>query len=137
VRVQKDYDLREVFKYINETALFKNQLQLKTASQSDYVRLVEEKFRPIKKQLEEEVIASGWFEPKVVWGHFPAHFLATNQIVPEGVFPYMIRKLKAGGYRLYSRKKDAKTGKRKNLGTFSSRAAAEKHERAVQYFKRA
>ncbi len=46
-------------------------------------------------------------------------------------------KLKAGGYRLYSRKKDAQTGKRKNLGTFSSRAAAEKHERAVQYFKRA
>ena len=64
-------------------------------------------------------------------------FLTTNQIAPEGVFPYMIRKLKAGGYRLYSRKKDAKTGKRKNLGTFSSRAGAEKHERAVQYFKRA
>ena len=48
----------------------------------------------------------------------------------------MIRKLKAGGYRLYSRKKDPKTGKRKNLGTFKSRAAAEKHEREVQYFKR-
>ena len=48
----------------------------------------------------------------------------------------MIRKLKSGQFRLYSRKKDAK-GKRKNLGTFSSRAAAEKHERAVQYFKRA
>lgn len=46
----------------------------------------------------------------------------------------MIRKIKSG-YRLYSRKKDAKTGKRKNLGTFKSRAAAEKHERAVQYFK--
>jgi hypothetical protein len=49
----------------------------------------------------------------------------------------MIRKLPSGEYRLYSRKKDAKTGKRKNLGTFSSRAAAQKHERAVQYFKRA
>ena len=48
----------------------------------------------------------------------------------------MIRKLASGQYRLYSRKKDAK-GKRKNLGTFSTRAAAEKHERAVQYFKRA
>jgi hypothetical protein len=48
----------------------------------------------------------------------------------------MIRKLKSGQYRLYSRKKDAKTGRRRNLGTFSSRAAAEKHERAVQYFKR-
>ena len=49
----------------------------------------------------------------------------------------MIRKLKSGKYRLYSQKKDPKTGKRKNLGTFETRAAAEKHERAVQYFKRA
>jgi hypothetical protein len=48
----------------------------------------------------------------------------------------MIRKLKDGKYRLYSRKKNPKTGKRRNLGTFSSRAAAQKHERAVQYFKR-
>jgi len=48
----------------------------------------------------------------------------------------MIRKLASGEYRLYSRKKDAKTGKRKNLGTFASREAAEKHEREVQYFKR-
>jgi hypothetical protein len=50
--------------------------------------------------------------------------------------PTMIRKLKSGKYRLYSRKVDPKTGKRKNLGTFETRAAAEKHERAVQYFKR-
>jgi hypothetical protein len=49
----------------------------------------------------------------------------------------MIRKLKTGEYRLYSRKKDAKSGHRKNLGTFSTREAAQKHERAVQYFKRA
>jgi len=49
----------------------------------------------------------------------------------------MIRKLASGKYRLYSRKKDPKTGKRRNLGTFSTRAAAEKHERAVQFFKRA
>ena len=48
----------------------------------------------------------------------------------------MIRKLKTGEYRLYSRKKDARTGRRKNLGTFKTRVAAEKHERAVQYFKR-
>ncbi len=48
----------------------------------------------------------------------------------------MIRKLKSGKYRLYSRKIDPKTGKRKNLGTFDTRDAAEKHERAVQYFKR-
>jgi len=48
----------------------------------------------------------------------------------------MIRKLKTGEYRLYSRKTDPKTGKRRNLGTFKDRAAAEKHEREVQYFKR-
>lgn len=47
----------------------------------------------------------------------------------------MIRKLKSG-YRLYSRKKDPKTGKRRNLGTFATREAAAKHEREVQYFKR-
>lgn len=49
----------------------------------------------------------------------------------------VIRKLKDGRYRLYSRKKNPKTGRRRNLGTFKSRAAAEKHERAVQFFKRA
>jgi len=48
----------------------------------------------------------------------------------------MIRKLKSGEYRLYSRKKNPKTGKRRSLGTFKSREAAEKHERAVQFFKR-
>ena len=48
----------------------------------------------------------------------------------------MIRKLPSGVYRLYSRKKDARTGKRRNLGTFRTRAAAERHERAVQFFKR-
>jgi len=48
----------------------------------------------------------------------------------------MIRKLKSGKYRLYSRKKDAKTGKRRNLGTFASLQAAQRHERAVQFFKR-
>lgn len=48
----------------------------------------------------------------------------------------MIRKLTSGVYRLYSRKKDPKTGKRRNLGTFATRAAAEQHERAVQFFKR-
>lgn len=49
----------------------------------------------------------------------------------------MIRKLKTGEYRLYSRRIDRRTGKRKNLGTFKTKAAAEKHEREVQYFKRA
>jgi hypothetical protein len=48
----------------------------------------------------------------------------------------MIRKLKTGEYRLYSRKRDARTGRRRNLGTFATREAAEQHERAVQFFKR-
>ena len=48
----------------------------------------------------------------------------------------MIRKLKSGLYRLYSRKKNPKTGKRRNLGTFRTRAAAVQHERAIQFFKR-
>jgi len=47
----------------------------------------------------------------------------------------MIRKLKSGGYRLYSVKKDPKTNKRRNLGTFSTLEAAKKHEREIQYFK--
>jgi hypothetical protein len=48
----------------------------------------------------------------------------------------MIRKLRTGEYRLYSRRIDPRTGKRRNLGTFPTREAAEKHEREVQYFKR-
>lgn len=48
----------------------------------------------------------------------------------------MIRKLPSGEYRLYSRKKNASSGRRRNLGTFRTRKAAEAHERAVQYFKR-
>jgi hypothetical protein len=48
----------------------------------------------------------------------------------------MIRKLSSGQYRLYSRKRDPDTGRRRNLGTFRTRAAAERHERAVQFFKR-
>jgi hypothetical protein len=55
---------------------------------------------------------------------------------PDDEATAMIRKLTSGKYRLYSRKKDPKTGKRRNLGTFATRAAAERHERAVQFFKR-
>ncbi len=83
----QDFDLREIFQYINETALFKNQWQLKTASQEDYGRLVETKYRPILKQLEEEVIAAGWFEPKVVYGYFGAQGDGNDVVVynlPEG-----------------------------------------------------
>jgi 5-methyltetrahydrofolate--homocysteine methyltransferase len=83
VRVVKDYSLREIFDYINDTALFKNQWQLKTASQEDYARLVEEKYRPIKKKLGEEVIAAGWFEPKVVYGYFPAQGDGNDVVVYE------------------------------------------------------
>ena len=83
VRKNKDYDLRELFQYINDTALFKNQWQLKTASQEDYARLVEEKYRPIKQKLEEEVIASGLFEPRVVYGYFPAQAEGNDVIVYE------------------------------------------------------
>jgi 5-methyltetrahydrofolate--homocysteine methyltransferase len=70
VRVRKDFDLNQVFEYINHTALFKNQWQLKTASQADYLRLVEEKYVPVLSELQKEVAAKGWFEPKVVYGYF-------------------------------------------------------------------
>src|SRR5882672_3088727 len=80
-KVRKDFDLRELFPFINETALFKNQWQLKTASQEDYLRLVEQKFRPIKKNLEEEVIMSGILEPKAVYGYFPAQSDGNDTIV--------------------------------------------------------
>jgi 5-methyltetrahydrofolate--homocysteine methyltransferase len=81
VRVRRAFDLREVFAYINETALFKNQWQLRNASQSDYVRLIEEKFRPLLRDLQAEVIAAGVFEPKVVWGYFPAQSEGNGLIV--------------------------------------------------------
>ena len=83
VRVRKDYNLRELFQYINETALFKNQWQLKTASQSDYLRLVEEKFRPILRKLEDEVFECGLFAPAVVYGYCPAQSDGNDVIVYE------------------------------------------------------
>jgi hypothetical protein len=60
---------------------------------------------------------------------------ATRDTAGASIFG-MIRKLKSGQFRLYSRKKDASTGKRRNLGTFSSMEQAKQHEREVQYFKR-
>src|SRR5262252_94739 len=83
VRVKKDYNLKELFQYINETALFKNQWQLKTASQSDYLRLVDAKFRPILRKLEDEVFESGLFAPAVVYGYFPAQSEGNDVIVYE------------------------------------------------------
>jgi hypothetical protein len=66
--------------------------------------------------------------------------MSNDRLTPPGKLQQesrnMIRKLKSGQYRLYSRKLDPRTHKRRNLGTFDSRAAAEKHERAVQFFKR-
>jgi 5-methyltetrahydrofolate--homocysteine methyltransferase len=70
-QVFKSYKLEDIFPYLNETALFKNQWQLKTAAQGDYLRLVEEKYRPILLDLQKEVITSGWFEPKSVIGFYP------------------------------------------------------------------
>jgi len=81
VEGSQQFDLKTIFEYINPTALFKNQWQLKTASQEDYARLVEEKYRPILAALEEEAIAAVWFEPKVVYGYFPCQSSGNDLIV--------------------------------------------------------
>ena len=83
VRVKKDFDLDTVFTYINEIALFKNQWQLKTASATDYLRLVEEKYRPILKQLKCEIKQKDWFEPKLVYGFFPCQSDGNDVVVYE------------------------------------------------------
>ncbi len=80
-RVFKNYSLDDLFPYLNETALFKNQWQLKTAAQADYLRLVEEKYRPILHELQEEIKANGWFEPKSVIGFFPCASQGDDLIV--------------------------------------------------------
>jgi 5-methyltetrahydrofolate--homocysteine methyltransferase len=76
-----DFDLKELFEYINLTALFKNQWQLKTASQQDYARIVEEKYKPILAALERDAIESGWFDPQVVYGYFPCQSEGNDLIV--------------------------------------------------------
>ena len=81
VRVRKDYDFDEVFSYVNEIALFKNQWQLKTASAADYMRLVEEKYRPVFEELKAEIKAKGWFHPQAVYGFFPAQADGNDVIV--------------------------------------------------------
>ncbi len=81
VRVKKDFSLDTVFAYINETALFKNQWQLKTASATDYVRLVEEKYRPILHEMIAEAKQSGWLEPKAVYGYFPCNSDGNDVVV--------------------------------------------------------
>ena len=81
VRVKKDFSLDTVFAYINETALFKNQWQLKTASATDYVRLVDEKYRPILQQMIVEAKQTGWLEPKAVYGYFPCNSDGNDVVV--------------------------------------------------------
>jgi 5-methyltetrahydrofolate--homocysteine methyltransferase len=81
VRTKTDWDQHEIFEYLNLTALFKNQWQLKTASQEDYARLVETKYKPILAELIEEVIRDQWFEPKVVYGYFPCQAEGNSVIV--------------------------------------------------------
>jgi 5-methyltetrahydrofolate--homocysteine methyltransferase len=76
-----EFDLATLFEYINPTALFKNQWQLKTASQQDYARLVEEKYKPILAALQQDAIASGWFDPQVVYGYFPCQSKGSDLIV--------------------------------------------------------
>ncbi len=68
--------------------------------------------------------------------HLSAQDLLLPSIRHQPSEPAMIRKLKSGQYRLYSRKVNPVTGKRRNLGTFKTRAAAEQHEREIQFFKR-
>ncbi len=89
VRVKKDFSLDTVFAYINETALFKNQWQLKTASATDYVRLVDEKYRPILHEMIAEAKQTGWLEPKVVYGYFPCNSEGNDVVVyaPEAAQP--------------------------------------------------
>src|SRR5206468_8002748 len=97
-RTKKDWDLREVFQYINETALFKNQWQLKTASAEDYKRLVEEKYRPILAELEEECIRDNWFDAKTVYGYFPCNSDGNSVIVydPASVSADPVNRSNAG-----------------------------------------
>ena len=84
VRTKTDWDQREVFKYINETALFKNQWQLKTASAEDYARLVKEKYRGVLAELEDECIRKKWFDPKVVYGYFACQADGNSVVIYEG-----------------------------------------------------
>lgn len=89
VRVHSEFPMDELFGFINETALFKNQWQLKTASATDYVRLVEEKYRPILRGLIDEAKRDGWLAPKTVRGYFPCNADGNDLIVyaPEAAAP--------------------------------------------------
>jgi 5-methyltetrahydrofolate--homocysteine methyltransferase len=77
------FDLQEIFAFISEIALFKNQWQLKSASQEDYLRIVEQKYRPLFETLKQEVAAAGWFTPKAVYGYYPAQSEGNDLILYE------------------------------------------------------
>jgi 5-methyltetrahydrofolate--homocysteine methyltransferase len=81
LRVFKDFKLDDIFPYINETALFKNQWQLKTLAKDEYLRQIDEKYRPILKNMEEEIKAAGWFEPKAIISFFPCASQGDDLIV--------------------------------------------------------
>src|SRR5262245_35214490 len=81
------------------------------------------------------VRAHGARAARTQWSARPGRHIRFRYLVADNANA-MIRKISSGKYRLYSRKKNPKTGKRRNLGTFASREGALKHERAVQYFKR-
>jgi 5-methyltetrahydrofolate--homocysteine methyltransferase len=87
LRVFRDYNLDEVFSYLNETAIFKNQWQLKNAAQGDYLRIVEEKYRPILHDLQQEVKAAGWFHPQSIIGFFPCASQGNDLIVYDSDDP--------------------------------------------------
>jgi 5-methyltetrahydrofolate--homocysteine methyltransferase len=104
-RVYQDYSLDRIFHYLNETSLFKSQWQLKNAAADDYLRLVEEKYRPILHELEEEVKAAGWFEPKAVIGFYPCASRGDELIIfdpadPERELERMAFPRQAQGRRL-------------------------------------
>jgi 5-methyltetrahydrofolate--homocysteine methyltransferase len=85
VKVRRDFNLDTLYGFINEIALFKNQWQLKTASATDYLRLVNEKYRPILHELSAEVKRNDWFEPKTVYGYFPAQSEGNDVIIYDPV----------------------------------------------------
>ena len=142
VKVRKDFDLRELFPFINETALFKNQWQLKTASQEDYLRLVEQKFRPIKQKLEEEVIASGILEPKAVYGYFPAQSDGNDTIVYDAednskellrfTFPRQREGRKLSISDFFSPKVVGKNGRHRTVAGHHGRACISRNPEAVR-----
>ena len=119
-RVFRDYALDELFPYLNETALFKNQWQLKTASQADYLRMVEDKYRPILHELQREVIASGIFVPQAVIGYYPCNSSGDDLIVFDPEDP----KIEIERFRFPRQQQ----GRRLSIADFFLPASAGRHD---------